>query len=290
MENRENPERSEGPEILVCVKQVPDSGEVPVEPGTYTLDRKRARMVVNPADECGFELALRLQEHYGGHVTLLSMGRPEAAKMLRSLSAVGGDAFYLASDPAFAGADTHGTAQVLRRCVDFLGGFDLILCGERSIDGETGQVAPSLAAMLGWKFAGYVTGISLLPGGLAEACQSGQMGAGSKEKRFQPFELSACQSMQMGIKMEYSLPLVASVRRCCILRYPSLQGLRWAGHTRVTVLDAKMLGGAGESYTRVVGLKIREVKLRKAAWYPPDERGLRKMMEELGIWPDLIEK
>lgn len=181
--------------------------------------------------------------------------------MLRTLSAVGGDAFYLASDPAFAGADTHGTAQILRRCVDLLGGFDLILCGERTVDGETGQVAPSLAAMLDWRFAGYVTDIPLLTDGLAVCCQT--------EKR-----------------PEYPLPLVASVRRCCMLRYPGLQGLGRARHTQVRVLDAKALGGAGISYTKVVSIEKREVKQRKAVWYPPDVQGVGRMMEDAGIRPD----
>lgn len=244
--------------ILVCVKQVPATGAVPVDAKNYTLERGKAQMVLNPADGCCFENALRLKEQYGGTVTLLSMGRPEAEKMLRSLSAVGGDEFCLISDPTFAGADTYATASVLCRAVKYLGGFDLILCGERTIDGETGQVGPELAAMLDWSFAGYVTGFTLL--------EDGRMRCRSQDG-------DSC----------YPFPLVASVSRNCVLRFPGLADLGRAGRTKIRILDSGTLGGKAESLTKVIGMQRKEVQRRKAVWYPANQPGIRKLLEEAGI-------
>ena len=250
--------------ILVCVKQVPATGTVPVNAKSYTLERDKAQMVLNPVDGCCLENALQLKEQYSGTVTLLSMGRPEAEKMLRSLSAIGGDEFYLISDPVFAGADTYATASVLCRAVKHLGGFDLILCGERTIDGETGQVGPELAAMLDWNFAGYVTKFTLLEDGRMRCrCQDGDF----------------C----------YPFPLVASVSRNCVLRFPGLASLGRAGRTQIRILDSRMLGGKAESLTKVIGIQRKEVQRRKAVWYPPNQPGIRRLLEEAGMMMALKE-
>ena len=133
--------------MLVCMKQVPDTTEVKLG-ADYTLERDFVAQVMNPADESALELALQLQDKHGGEVTVLSMGPERAQSMLREALARGAHHAVLMTDRAFAGADTLITAACLCTAVRALGGFDLILCGRRAIDGETGQVGPMLASML----------------------------------------------------------------------------------------------------------------------------------------------
>lgn len=133
--------------ILVCVKQVPDVNEVKMR-DDHTLDRSSAAQIMNPADESALEIALRLRDACGGSVSVVSMGQERAEAMLREALSRGADVATLLTDPAFAGADTLITAKCLMQYVRKYGGYDLILCGRRSIDGETGQVGPMLASML----------------------------------------------------------------------------------------------------------------------------------------------
>lgn len=248
--------------ILVCVKQVPDSGEsqATLDSKSHTLRREKMRMTLNPVDGCCFETALRMKEKYGGSVSLVSMGRPETADMLRSLSAIGGDAFYLISDAKLAGADTYATAFVLGRVVQFLGGFDLILCGERTTDGETGQVGPSLAAMLEYNLAGGITEIEL---------------------RKEEGGYAVCYTAKGGL--EYPLPLVATVKRNCVLRYPTLTGLRRAVGREIRILDVSLLGADVESLTQVIAVERKEVGKRRPVWYLPEKEGLKRLLTESGL-------
>jgi electron transfer flavoprotein beta subunit len=133
--------------ILVCLKQVPEEARFDRE--TNTVIREERNQVMNPADLYALETALELKERLGAQVSAISMGKPFAAKMLAAAAALGADALYLVSDPAFAGSDTYATASILAAAIRHIGGADLTLCGRRSIDGETGQVGPQLAVMLG---------------------------------------------------------------------------------------------------------------------------------------------
>ncbi|WP_368234310.1 electron transfer flavoprotein subunit beta [Anaerotruncus rubiinfantis] len=135
-------------EICVCLKQVPETQDVGLDKDTHTLQRDAATLILNPADAAALELAYRLKKVHGGSITALSMGGKKAAAVLSHAAAQGADATVLVSDPLFAGSDTFATAQVLSRAVRRLGPFDLILCGRRAIDGETGQVGGELSVML----------------------------------------------------------------------------------------------------------------------------------------------
>ena len=135
--------------IIVCIKQVPDSAEVRVDPETGTLVREGVPAIINPFDENAIEAALRLRELHGGEVIALSMGPPQAQMALRRALAMGVDKAYLLGDRAFAGSDTLATGYALSQAVRYLGEFDLILCGRQSIDGDTAQVGPGLAEHLG---------------------------------------------------------------------------------------------------------------------------------------------
>lgn len=150
--------------IAVLLKQVPKYMEVQFKQD-HTLDRERLVKIMNPADKCALFRALELKERIDGEVIALSMGILEAEEMLREAAAFGADRCVLLNDPAFAGADTFATAKVLARAVSLFSA-DLVLCGRHAIDGETGQVGPSIAAMLGIPCATNVSEFSLKGNGL----------------------------------------------------------------------------------------------------------------------------
>jgi len=136
-------------DIIVCVKQVPDTLEVGVNKETNTLIRQDVDSVINPFDLNGIEQGLRLKEQYTGTVTVLSMGPPQAADTLREAISMGADKAVMLSDTSFAGADTLATSYTLARAVKRIGRFDLIICGRQAVDGDTAHVGPSLAEKLG---------------------------------------------------------------------------------------------------------------------------------------------
>lgn len=135
--------------IIVSIKQVPDTTEVRIDPATNTLVREGVPSIVNPFDENAVEAALQLREAHGGEVTVITMGPPQAADALRHTLAMGADRAFLISDRAFAGSDTLATSYTLACAVRYLGDFDLIICGKQAIDGDTAQVGPGLAEHLG---------------------------------------------------------------------------------------------------------------------------------------------
>lgn len=133
---------------VVCVKQVPDTTEVKINPETNTLIRDGVESMVNPFDMFAVEEALRLKEKLGGKVTALSMGPPQAEAALREVISMGVDEGILLCDSLFAGSDTWATSYALAMALRKVGDFDLILCGNQASDGDTGQVGPGIAAHL----------------------------------------------------------------------------------------------------------------------------------------------
>jgi electron transfer flavoprotein beta subunit len=134
--------------IVVCVKVVPKPEEVSVDQETWRLDRSHARSEINPPDMNAMEVALRLKDKHNARVSVLSMGPPFFDGVLRVALAMGADAAYLLSDRAFGGADTLATTYTLARGIAKLGDVDLVVCGEESSDGATGQVPAGLAEWL----------------------------------------------------------------------------------------------------------------------------------------------
>ncbi|MBN2437684.1 MAG: electron transfer flavoprotein subunit beta/FixA family protein [Deltaproteobacteria bacterium] len=136
--------------IIVTVKQVPKTHEVRINPKTGTLVREGVPSVINPEDKNAIEEALRIREsHDPVEVTALSMGPPQAEAALREALAMGVDRAILVSDRAFAGADTLATSYILSVAIKKIRKYDLILCGRQATDGDTGQVGPQLAEILG---------------------------------------------------------------------------------------------------------------------------------------------
>ena len=135
--------------IIVTVKQVPDTHEVKIDSKTGTLMRDGVPSIINPEDKNAIEEALRIKDsHDDVEVTALSMGPPQAKTALREALAMGVDKAILLSDRAFAGADTLATSYMLSRAIKKIKKYDLILCGRQAIDGDTGQVGPQLAEVL----------------------------------------------------------------------------------------------------------------------------------------------
>jgi electron transfer flavoprotein beta subunit len=135
--------------IIVCIKQVPHPDEAKVDPETGLVIRDGVPMVLNPNDYFAIEESLRLKETGGGEVVAMTMGPPAAEAVLREAISLGVDDGVLLCHRSFAGADTLATAYALARGIECLGGYDLVLTGSRSTDGETGQVGPQIAEFLG---------------------------------------------------------------------------------------------------------------------------------------------
>jgi electron transfer flavoprotein beta subunit len=143
--------------IAVLIKQVPATESVKIDPKTGVMMREGLAVEVNPLDLHAIEEAVRLKEDLGAHVTAVTMGPPAAEKAARFAIAMGCDEGVVVSDRAFAGSDTLATSTVLAETLRKLGPFGLILAGERATDGETGQVGPAVAALLGFSVLTYVS-------------------------------------------------------------------------------------------------------------------------------------
>lgn len=137
--------------IVACIKQVPDTKIIKMNPKTNTMDRRTAPAILNPYDAHAVEEAVRLRERYGGHVSVLTMGPPPAVKAIKKCIEIGADEGYLITDRRFAGADTLATSYALTKAIEKISKekpVDLIICGKMSIDGDTGQVGPGIARRL----------------------------------------------------------------------------------------------------------------------------------------------
>lgn len=251
--------------ILICLKQVPDTTEVKLT-GDLTLEREFVAQVLNPADESALELGLELKERHGGTVTVLTMGPRRAEGMLREALSRGADEAVLMTSPRFAGADTLVTAHCLAQAEKALGGFDLILCGRRAIDGETGQVGPMVAAMLGWPCV-----VNATEGEITDGC------------------LKNVQLTESG-SLQWKAPLPAVMTLCewsHALRLPTISGLRRAAQANVRICEPEDLGidpadcGLRASPTRVTHISARPVGVRPCVKTSFAE--VMKALEEKGL-------
>ncbi len=227
--------------IIVPIKQVPETSAVKMDPETGTMVREGVEAIVNPLDLYAIELAIRLCEQAGDgdHETVaISMGPPKAAKALKEAVSMGISRGVLISDKRFAGADTWATAYVLKSAIEKLGGFDLVLCGERATDGDTGQVGPGVAAFLGLPVVSYVSKLEGVRDGVARVHRLVEDG----------YEV-----------LDVQLPAVLTVvKEASDPRLPTLRGKQRAKAMDLPVwsvddldVDADKLGLAG-SPTRVV--------------------------------------
>ncbi len=147
--------------IVVCVKQVPDSREIRIDPKTNTLIRQGVPSIINFYDMHGLEEALRIKDELGARVTVVTMGPPPAEKGLKECISLGADEAVLVTDRGFAGADTLATsyvvAKTIQKIADKWGPVDLVFCGKQTLDGDTGQVGPGVACRLDLEQLTYVS-------------------------------------------------------------------------------------------------------------------------------------
>ena len=135
--------------IIVCIKQVPGTNKVEVDPATGVLKRSGVDSKMNPYDLYALETALQLRQKMGGTVKVITMGPPQAKAIIREAYSMGADEGYLLTDRKFAGADVLATSYTLAEGIRTLGDYDLILCGKQTTDGDTAQVGPEMAEWLG---------------------------------------------------------------------------------------------------------------------------------------------
>ena len=230
--------------VVVCIKQVPGTTEVKIDPQTNTLIREGMESIVNPFDMYALEEGIRLKERHQGKVAALSMGPPQAEEALKEALALGVDEAFLLSDPAFEGSDTLATSYILAKAIAKLGQADIIICGRQTMDGDTGQVAPQLAEQLGLPFISYVSQI--------EEVREGYM-------RVQRMVEEGHQVVEM------PLPGVISVvKEINVPRLPSLRGLMKSKQAQIPVWTAQELGvdmnkvGLSGSPTQMVKLSYSQ--------------------------------
>jgi len=147
--------------IVVCIKQVPNTADVKINPETNTLIREGTQSMINPYDLHAIEAALQIREEVGGTVLAITMGPPQAEEALREVLSMGADEVRLISDRAFAGSDTWATAYTLYKAIERIG-YDVILCGKQAIDGDTAQVGPEVAEFLKIPHIAYVKKIEAI--------------------------------------------------------------------------------------------------------------------------------
>jgi electron transfer flavoprotein beta subunit len=141
--------------IIVCIKQVPYTAEVKINPETGTLIREGVPSIINPYDMHALEAGLHIREKVGGKVTVITMGPPQAESALRDAISMGADDTVLLTDRAFAGSDTWATSYTLSKTIEKIGA-DIIICGKQAIDGDTAQVGPEVAEFLNIPHISYV--------------------------------------------------------------------------------------------------------------------------------------
>ena len=231
---------------IVCIKQVPDTNEVQIDPERGTLIREGVPSIINPFDMYAIEEGILLKEAHGGKATVLSMGPPQALDAIKEAVAMGCDDGVLVSDRAFAGADTWATAYTLAQAIQKLGQYDIILCGRQAADGDTGQVGPGIATQLGISQLTYVFQI--------------------REVDLEGQTITVERLVEEGREVVTSpLPcLVTVVKDINTPRYPSFMGIRRANKRDYPVWSAEDLcedTGADQACFGLIGSPTKVVKV-----------------------------
>ena len=239
--------------FVVCLKQVPGTTEVKIDPETNSLIRQGIENIINPFDTYAIEEGVRLKEQHGGKVTVITMGPPQAIEALKEAMAMGCDDAVLVSDRSFAGADTWATAYTLAQAIRKLGEFDVILCGRQAADGDTGQVGPGIATQLGIPQLTYVFKI--------------------RELDLETRTITVERLVEEGREVVTSpLPcLVTVVKDINSPRYPSFLGIRRANKREYPVWSAEDLCNDTGADAECFGLIGSPTKVVKVFTPPPRE-------------------
>jgi electron transfer flavoprotein beta subunit len=238
--------------IIVCIKQVPDTAEIKINPETNTLMREGVPSIINPFDLHALEAGIQIREQLGGKVTVLTMGPPQAEGSLREAISIGADEAVLLSDKVFAGSDTWATSYTLAQAIKKIGA-DIVFCGKQAIDGDTAQVGPETAEFLNIPHISYIRRIEEV-----------------KDNYIRVERL-----MDEGYDVvESSLPvLLTVVKELNQPRMPSLKGkmaAKKAGIRKIGMVDI-------EADENSLGLKGSPTQVRNI--FAPDVKAERRMIE-----------
>ena len=253
--------------IIVCIKQVPGTTEIKIDPKTNTLVREGVKSIVNPFDAYALEEGVRLKERYGGKVTVITMGPKQAEEALRETISLGADEGILLSDRAFAGSDTWATSYVLSKAVAKMANYDIVICGRQTLDGDTGQVGPELSEMLKLPFVSYV----------------------SKVEEIKDKHIRVQRMIEEGHEViETTLPAVITVvKEINVPRLPSLRGSMKAKTAKIPVWTAADIGAEADkagipgSPTRVVRIFFPKREHKSEMLQGTPEEQVAKLVEKL---------
>lgn len=252
--------------IIVCIKQVPETTEVRINPETNTLIRDGVKSIINPFDVYAIEEGIRLKEKFGGKSFVITMGPPQAEAALREAVSLGIDEAILISDRAFAGGDTWATSYTLSKAIQKMAKefvpFDLVLCGKQASDGDTAQVGPGISAFLDIPQVTYVKKIEEIKDGRARVERMSEEG----------YDI-----------LVSPLPAVFTVvKEINTPRLPGIKGMMRAKSAKITVWSAKDIG-AEPSNVGLSGSRTSVVKI----FTPPARKGGEMLSGEV---PEVAEK
>lgn len=242
--------------IIVCMKQVPDTNEVKIDPVSNTLIRAGVPSIMNPFDAFALEMALQLKERTNGAVTAITMGPEQAKAILREAYAVGADNMILVSDRKFGGSDTLATSYTLAGVIEMIGGYDVIVCGKQAIDGDTAQVGPEIAEHLGLPQITYGVAVDFVDGEIRV-----------KRENDDVYEI-----------MTATLPAVITFTKTDTeLRNPNIKRMLDANRKEITVYTADDIEGIDGA---MLGLKGSPTRVRKI--FAPPRRGAGAKIQGYG--------
>ena len=233
--------------IVVCIKQVPGTTDIKIDPQTNTLVREGVQSIINPFDTYALEEGVRLRERFGGRVITISMGPPQADAALREAISLGADEAILLSDRAFAGSDTWATSYVLSKAIARIADYDVVLCGRQTLDGDTGQVGPGLSEMLGIPFVSYVSKVEEVGEGRIQVQRMVEEGY---------------ETIEMGLPA-----VITVVKEINVPRVPSLRGTMKSKTAEIPVWSAADIGAEDEK-AGLAGSPTRVVRV----FFPQRER------------------
>ena len=253
--------------IVIPIKQVPETSNVKMDPETGTMIREGLTSIINPLDLYAIEIGIQLKDATHGSATAISMGPPKAEEALKEAIAMGCDGGILLSDRKFAGSDTWATSYTLAMAIKKMGDFDLILCGERATDGDTGQVGPGLAAWLDIPVVSYVSR-------LVENRDTTLIVERMVEEGYETLEVE--KPCLMTVVKEVAYP-----------RLPTLRGKQQARKSEIPLWNASMLDanptslGLKGSPTRVVKINTPKVTRNGEIVTPGDPREMEEAVDGL---------
>ncbi len=270
--------------VIVCIKQVPNTADVKIDPKTNTLIREGVESIINPFDTYAIEEAARLKEKFGGKVTVISMGPPQADAALREAISLGCDEAILISDRAFAGSDTWATSYTLSQAIKKIGSFDVIICGKQASDGDTAQVGPGIATHLDIPQVTYVKKIEEINPvrDTSNLDNSTKVSNGVKDNRARVERL-----VEEGFEVvETSMPcLLTVVKEINTPRLPSLKGKMKAKSAQIIKWGAKDM----DCDPKQIGLEGSPTKVVRIFNPPPRKGGIKLTGEPQEAVDKLVE-